>query len=80
MAHPEEEWLYVDDRVLKRAHNTHVCMTCQHFSYTCDNNCHTLLTCQLLRGLLPHGEHLTKRCNQWATRRAGEVGWTPEAG
>ena len=38
----EEEWDFVDG--LKRTKTARVCMTCQHFSYVCDQHCHTLLT------------------------------------
>jgi len=53
-------------------------MTCQHFSYVCDQHCHTLLTCGLQRRQVPHGEHLTKRCRNWMVRREAEMGWCPE--
>ncbi|QNI81674.1 hypothetical protein SynRS9907_00822 [Synechococcus sp. RS9907] len=53
-------------------------MTCQHFSYTTDNHCHTLLTCALRERLIPHGEHLTKKCRHWTVRREVEIGWCPE--
>ena len=39
----EEEWDFVEG--LKQTRSSCVCMTCQHFSYVCDQHCHTLLTC-----------------------------------
>ena len=36
----EEEWDFVDG--LKSTRSSCVCMTCQHFSYVCDQHCHTL--------------------------------------
>ena len=72
----EEEWDFVDG--LKRTKTARVCMTCQHFSYVCDQHCHTLLTCGLQRRQVPHGEHLTKKCRHWMVRREVEVGWCPE--
>ena len=37
-----------------------------------------LLTCSLQRRLVPHGEHLTKKCRNWMVRREQEIGWCPE--
>ena len=78
----EEEWDFVDG--LKQTRSSCVCMTCQHFSYVCDQHCHTLLTCGLQRRQVPHGEHLTKRCRNWMVRREAEMGgarrWRDERG
>ena len=74
----EEAWDFVGERDLKKSRCTKVCMTCQHFGSTSDAHCHNLLTCQLRRRLLPHGDHLTKRCQQWLVRREREIGWCPE--
>ena len=72
----EEEWDFVDG--LKSTRSSCVCMTCQHFSYVCDQHCHTLLTCGLQGRQVSHGEHLTKRCRNWMVRREAEMGWCPE--
>ena len=63
----EEEWDFVDG--LKQTRSSCVCMTCQHFSYVCDQHCHTLLTCGLQRRQVPHGEQRSKRCRNWMVRR-----------
>jgi len=55
-------------------------MTCQHFRYEVGRHCVTVLTCPIHQGLIPQGEHLTKRCAQWVARREMTVGWRPEAG
>ena len=73
----EEEWDFVDG--LKSTRSSCVSMTCQHFTYVCDQHCHMLLTCGLQRRQVPHGEHLTKRCRNWMVRREAEVGWCSEA-
>jgi len=39
-----------------------------------------VLTYPIHQGLIPQGEHLTKRCDQWVARREVAVGWCPEAG
>ena len=72
----EEGWDYAEG--LKQTKTARVCMTCQHFSYATDRHCHTLLTCSLQRLLVPHGEHLTKKCRNWMVRREQEIGWCPE--
>ena len=78
----EEEWDFVDG--LKQTRSSCVCMTCQHFSYVCDQHCHTLLTCGLQRRQVPRGEHLTKRCRNWMVRReakwVGARRWRDERG
>ena len=78
----EEEWDFVDG--LKSTRSSCVCMTCQHFTYVCDQHCHTLLTCALQRRQVPHGEHLTKRCRNWMVRGkrkwVGARRWRDERG
>ena len=53
-------------------------MTCQHFSYGVDQSCHTLVGCNLRQQQLKQGEHLTKRCRQWAPTWQKAMGWAPE--
>ena len=60
-----EEWDYLDIDVLRPALSSRVCMTCQHFRHEVGRHCITLLTCPIHQGLIPQGEHLTKRCSQW---------------
>ena len=36
------------------------------------------LTCQLHQGLLPHGEHLTRRCQGWTDDMTRQQGWAAE--
>ena len=74
-----EEWRYLDIDVLKPSRSSKVCITCQHFRYEVDRHCVTLLTCPLHQGLIPQGEHLTKRCSRWVARRELAVGWCSEA-
>jgi hypothetical protein len=38
-----------------------------------------LLTCQFHQGLIGQGEHLTRRCPNWAGETTGARGWAPEA-
>ena len=79
-AYPEAEgWEYVEDGCLKRSRSACVCMTCQHFDYSCDKYCRTLLTCRIQERLIPHGEHLNSRCPLWMRRIEKDIGWCPEA-
>ena len=41
-------------------------MTCQHFQYSVDVHCHTLLDCNLWLGSLQDGEHLTQCYEHWS--------------
>ncbi len=62
-----EEWDYLDIDVLRPTRSSRVCMTCQHFRYEVGRHCVTLLTTPIHQGLIPQGEHLTRKCFQWST-------------
>jgi len=64
-----EEWDYLDVDVLRPARSGAVCVTCQHFRYEVGWHSATVLTCPIHQGLIPQGEHVTKRCAQWVARR-----------
>ena len=76
---PSEEMCYLNLYFLRPARSGAVCITCQHFRYEVGRHCVTVLTCPIHHGLIPQGEHLTKRCAQWVARREVAVGWCPEA-
>ena len=76
---PAEEWDYLEEDTLKRTRSASVCMTCQHFNYCCDRHCRTILTCHLHQRLIPHGDHLTSKCQCWMQRLERKIGWCPEA-
>jgi len=67
------------DDALRPDRSGAVCITCQHFRYEVGRHCVTVLTCPIHQGLIPQGEHLTKRCDQWVARREVAVGSRPEA-
>ena len=73
-----EEWSYFTNLELVKSRGSSVCLTCEHFTYTCDKSCVTLLTCPLHQRLIPQGEHLTKRCLNWQKKRVLQIGWCPE--
>jgi len=75
---PVEEWHYLDEDVLLKTRSSRVCMNCGHFRYEVGRHCVTLLTCPIHQGLIPQGEHLTKRCSQWVARQEVRQGWCPE--
>ncbi len=75
-----EEWEDLDESVLRPSRSSAVCITCQHFRYEVGKHCVTLLTCPIHQGLIPQGEHLTKRCAQWVPRQEVQRGWCPEVG
>ena len=74
-----EEWGHADDRVIQRSYTAEVCISCAWFTYGMDAHCHTLLGCTLRRGLLQHGEHLTRQCEHWASVTEVDVGGTVAA-
>ena len=73
-----EEWKYFTDLELMKSRGSSICMTCEHFAYTCDKSCVTLLTCPLRQCLIPQGEHLTKRCRNWQRKRVIDIGLCSE--
>ena len=73
-----EEWDYFEHGELQHSRGSAVCMTCEHFTYSCTKQCVTLLTCPIHQRLIQQGEHLTKRCRQWQKKRVLEIGWCPE--
>jgi len=79
LTHPEE-WDYLERGVLRPSRTSAVCITCEHFRYEVGEHCVTLLTCPIHQGLIPQGEHLTKRCRHWVARREVREGWCPEVG
>ena len=73
-----EERDYLDIDVLRPARSSRFCMTYKHFRYEFGRHCVTLLTCPIHQGLIPQGEHLTRRCTRWVPRREVLMGWCPE--
>ena len=73
LTHPEE-WDDLEWDVLKPSLTGSACMTCQHFRHEVGKHCVTLLTCPIHQGLIPQGEHLTRRCSRWVPRREEVVG------
>ena len=73
-----EEWDYFTDLELMKSRGSSVCLTCEQFTYICNQSCVTLLTCPLHKRLIPQGEHLTKRCRNWQRKRVLDIGFCPE--
>ena len=71
-----EEWDLIDDHELQGWKGERICMTCQHFAYGVDQHCRTVLGCNLRRGQLQQGEHLTKQCKYWSSVSNMETGGT----
>ena len=64
--YPEVEgWDYLEEGALKMSRTASVCMTCAHFRYSSDSNCHALLVCNAHACLIPQGSHVTARCDSW---------------
>ena len=75
-----EEWDFLQPNALKTSRSSKVCITCQNFRYEVGRHCVTLLNCPIHQGLIPQGEHLTKRCSQWVARQEVRRGWCAEGG
>ena len=73
-----EEWEYLTDLELMKSRGSSVCLMCEHFTYTFDKSCVTLLTCPRNKRLIPKGEHLGKRCRNWQKKRVVPIGLCPE--
>ena len=76
---PVEEWPYLEGDLLRPSRSRRVCLTCHWFRHHAAPQCIPLLTCQLHRGLIAHGEHLTRRCPSWTEDQVRRSGWAPEA-
>ncbi|QNG26113.1 hypothetical protein [Synechococcus sp. HK01-R] len=73
-----EDWDFIEQGELRSSRCASVCITCQHFRYSCDQHCRTLLACGLRQRLLPQGDHLTRTCSLWAPTWQQQAGWAPE--
>ena len=74
----EEQWQFLAKGILKKTCSARVCMTCQHFNYSSDKHCRTILSCHVHCRLIPHGEHLISRCPLWMRQLEKEIGWCLE--
>ncbi len=78
-AYPEAEgWEYLEGSYLKRSRSACVCITCQHFDYSCEKDYMILLTCQIQEQLIPHREPLNSRCPLWHKRIESQINQSPE--
>lgn len=73
-----EFWSVLSVNDLQPSRGSSVCITCQHFRYSCDQQGRTLLGCDRQHRQLPQGTHLTHHCLQWAPRWHRQAGWAPE--
>ncbi len=73
-----EAWPALGDAVLIPARSRKVCMTCHWFRHRASSSGIPVLTCQLHQGLIPHGDHLTHRCQGWTDDMTRQQGWAPE--
>ncbi len=73
-----EEWPYLDQDMQIMDRSRKVCMTCHWFRHHAGASWIPVLTCQLHRGLLAHGEHLNRRCHSWTEDLVRQRGWSPE--
>ena len=76
---PIEEWSYLECDVLLKTRSRKVCMTCHWFRHHAGVNCIPVLACHLHQSLIPHGEHLTSRCQGWTDDMVRQRSWAPEA-
>jgi hypothetical protein len=73
-----EDRPYFEETLLRPSRSRKVCLTCHWFRQHAGVNCIPLLSCQLHRDLLAHGEHLTNRCQGWTKDMVRQRGWAPE--
>ena len=74
-----ENWPQLDSYLLIASRSKQVCLTCRSFRHHLGEAEIPLLTCQFHQGLIGQGEHLTRRCPNWAGESTGKRGWAPEA-
>ncbi|MFZ0406745.1 MAG: galactose oxidase [Cyanobium sp.] len=64
--------------MLLKSRSRQGCMTCHWFRHHANTNAIPLHSCQLHRGLIAHGEHLTSRYQGWTDDMERQLGWAPE--
>lgn len=69
------DWPCLDQEVLHPSCSHQVCMTCHFFRHHPGANGIPLLTCHRHRGLIDHGEHLTRKCSGWTEDQRRPLGW-----
>ena len=61
-------WNYFKEGELKRK-RTKICITCNHFRFSTTDTYATILTCPILRKLIPHGDHLFRGYYYWMKQK-----------
>ena len=70
----EKEWQFLEKVILQKTCSACVCMTCQHFIFSSDKHCGTILSCHAHRRLIPPGDHLFSRRQLWMLQPEREIG------
>ena len=65
----EEEWQFLEKGILEKTCSARVCLTCQHFNYSIDKHCRTILSCHVYRRLIHHRDHLILYCQHLMLQR-----------
>ena len=65
----KEELQFLEKGILQKTCSARVCMTCQHFNYSNDKHCRTILSCHVHLRLIPHGDHFNSRWHLWIRQR-----------
>ena len=71
-----EEWAWVDERYLVPFRGGTGLHDVPALLLGCYASCHALLGCTLRRGLLRHGEYLTRQCKHWTSVTEAGLGDT----
>ncbi len=62
------EWNYLKEETLSRKLKK-ICITCNHFRYSTNEDFATILICLIHEKLISQGDHLLKGCKCWKENR-----------
>ena len=74
----EKNWKFFQKGILKKTCSACVCMTWQHFCYSSDKHCGTILLCHVHRRLILLGDPWISSFLLCLLQREKEIGWCPE--
>jgi hypothetical protein len=61
-----EDWPYLERALLIASRSSRLCLTCRWFRHAAVEGAIPQIGCERHRSLLVHGEHLTRRCQEWS--------------
>jgi len=74
-----QRWPLLTEAILQPSVGSRLCLTCRWFHHQAEVDAIPVLACRRHRGLLSHGEHLSRCCAAWSDGRLRREPRRPEA-